>query len=409
MLELEAGRGRFFDGPWHAWRREKAARELALGRAIERQQAEIERLERFVTRFRAGTRARQAQSRAKRLEKIERISRDPAGRRRARVRVQAARAQRARRVRARGRRDRGRRQAAADRRRAVARARRARLDRRRQRDRQDDADRDARRPAGARARQAADRPQRQARLSLTARRGAGPARWQAAAPVLEATQHATGLTPGKARALLGGFLFSGEDAEKPLDGLSGRRAAPAVARDPCPLGRQRPDPRRADQPPRSREPRGARGGAARVRGLAAARLARSRVAGRDRDADDRARGRDAAQLRRRLARVRAGARGAGGERGVGAWQREARPLGGDLEAQGAGGTASAPRRVPRPRATGSSSRSKSPRRRFSELEDELSDPAAWSTPEASARSTQRHEEARRAVAELYERWEAVAG
>ena len=58
VLELEAGRGKFFKGPWHAWRREKAAQDLALGRAIERQQAEIERLERFVTRFRAGTRAR---------------------------------------------------------------------------------------------------------------------------------------------------------------------------------------------------------------------------------------------------------------------------------------------------------------------------------------------------------------
>ena len=43
-----------------------------------------------------------------------------------------------------------------------------------------------------------------------------------------------------------------------------------------------------------------------------------------------------------------------------------------------------------------------------EIEEELSDPAAWSTPETSARSTQRHEEARRAVAEL-QRWEAVAG
>ena len=31
-----------------------------------------------MTRFRAGTRARQAQSRVKRLEKIERLSRDPA-------------------------------------------------------------------------------------------------------------------------------------------------------------------------------------------------------------------------------------------------------------------------------------------------------------------------------------------
>ena len=57
VLELEAGRGKFFAGTWHQWRREKAARELALGRAIERQQAEIDRLERFVTRFRAGTRA----------------------------------------------------------------------------------------------------------------------------------------------------------------------------------------------------------------------------------------------------------------------------------------------------------------------------------------------------------------
>src|SRR5436309_4167954 len=75
VLELEAGRARFFPGPWHAWRKEKAARQLALGREIERQQAEIERLEPFVTRFRAGTRARQAQSRAKRLAKMERVSR----------------------------------------------------------------------------------------------------------------------------------------------------------------------------------------------------------------------------------------------------------------------------------------------------------------------------------------------
>ena len=39
--------------------------------------------------------------------------------------------------------------------------------------------------------------------------------------VLEAAQRATGLTPGKARALLGRFLFSGADAEKPVAGLSG--------------------------------------------------------------------------------------------------------------------------------------------------------------------------------------------
>ena len=34
VLELEAGRARFFPGPWHAWRRELAAREIALGKAI---------------------------------------------------------------------------------------------------------------------------------------------------------------------------------------------------------------------------------------------------------------------------------------------------------------------------------------------------------------------------------------
>ena len=39
--------------------------------------------------------------------------------------------------------------------------------------------------------------------------------------MLEATQRASGLNPGRARALLGRFLFSGEDAEKPLNGLSG--------------------------------------------------------------------------------------------------------------------------------------------------------------------------------------------
>ena len=78
VLELEAGRGRYFAGPWHAWRTEQAARELALGRTIERQQAEIARMERFVERFRyKATKARQAQSRLKRIEKIKRDGADP--------------------------------------------------------------------------------------------------------------------------------------------------------------------------------------------------------------------------------------------------------------------------------------------------------------------------------------------
>ncbi len=39
------------------------------------------------------------------------------------------------------------------------------------------------------------------------------------------------------------------------------------------------------------------------------------------------------------------------------------------------------------------------------VEDELSDPAMWSSPSRSERSTARHDAARRAVAEAYARWE----
>ena len=55
VLELEAGRSLFFRGPWHDWRREKAARTIAAGKAVARHEADIARLERFVARFRAST------------------------------------------------------------------------------------------------------------------------------------------------------------------------------------------------------------------------------------------------------------------------------------------------------------------------------------------------------------------
>jgi ATP-binding cassette subfamily F protein 3 len=41
------------------------------------------------------------------------------------------------------------------------------------------------------------------------------------------------------------------------------------------------------------------------------------------------------------------------------------------------------------------------------VEEELSDPAAWSTPAKSERATERHEAAKRKLAELYEQWEAA--
>ncbi|MEV4423270.1 ribosomal protection-like ABC-F family protein [Patulibacter sp. NPDC049589] len=78
VLEIEAGRAKFFPGTWHAWRREQAAREIALGKSIAKQEAQIARMEDFVRRFSAkATKAKQAQSRVKALDKIEKITRDP--------------------------------------------------------------------------------------------------------------------------------------------------------------------------------------------------------------------------------------------------------------------------------------------------------------------------------------------
>ena len=111
-----------------------------------------------------------------------------------------------------------------------------------------------------------------------------------AARSLEACAKRTGLPPNQARALLGRFLFSGEEAEKPLDGLSGgerRRLSLAIL---VAVGRQRADPRRAHQPPRPRVARGARGRAAVLPGLAAARHPRPRAARRGRHAHGRGRG-----------------------------------------------------------------------------------------------------------------------
>ena len=216
VLELEAGRGRFFKGTWHTWRKEKAARELALGRAIEKQQAEIERLERFVDRFRAGTRSRQAQARAKRLDKMERVERDPGDGKGLGFSFKAP--ERSGRV--------------------VFELEDANL-------------RIGERVLLENAEMWLERGEH---VSLVGHNGSGKTTLISAltgqrpldggklrtghnvklgllsqhadelderGSVVEATQRATGLTPNKARALLGQFMFSGEAADKPVSGLSG--------------------------------------------------------------------------------------------------------------------------------------------------------------------------------------------
>ena len=71
VLELEAGSSTFFPGQWHVWRQEKAARLANQAKWAERQAEDIARLERFVARFRYGTKSRQAQAKLKQIARIE--------------------------------------------------------------------------------------------------------------------------------------------------------------------------------------------------------------------------------------------------------------------------------------------------------------------------------------------------
>ncbi len=235
VLEIEAGRSRFFAGSWHQWRKEQAAREIALGRAIDSQRAEIARMERFIERFRyKATKARQAQSRVKKLAKIERIERDPsagkglefafsAPERSGRVifelldgRIEVG---------GEGGVGNGARQASP----AVTLLEHAELWLERGEHislvgpngtgKTTLIDTLAGRRELASGRLSTGHNVKVGYLSQHAEElGAGGAAGQS---VLDATGRATKLTPGKARALLGRFLFSGEDAEKPLEGLSG--------------------------------------------------------------------------------------------------------------------------------------------------------------------------------------------
>ena len=70
VLDITSGRARYWPMGYSAFRRARAEDDAQQAAMAERRRAEIERLERFVTRWRAGTRARQAKSRARRLEGI---------------------------------------------------------------------------------------------------------------------------------------------------------------------------------------------------------------------------------------------------------------------------------------------------------------------------------------------------
>jgi ATP-binding cassette, subfamily F, member 3 len=411
VLELEAGRARFFPGPWHAWRRELAAREIALGKAIEKQQREIARMERFVERFRyKATKARQAQSRVKRLEKMERIERDPTDTRSLGFSFGAA--ERTGRV--------------------VVEAAEARLEV----------------PGRTLLEDGEVWLERGEHVSLVGPNGAGKTTLIEAlagrrpldggrlrtghnvnigylsqhagelgtrGTVLEAAQRATGLTPNKARALLGRFLFSGEEAEKPMEALSGgerRRLSLAV------LVASGANVLILDEPTNHLDLDAREALEDALQAFEGAVL----LVSHDRALLDAVGSRTVAFEDGRLrsydggwaeyARVREERREAAAAAGAAAKQ-ERRAARRDRRAPAAASGNGATRRIP----------SKNEQRRIAELErdveraetalkqleDELADPAMWSSPSRTERNTARHDKAKRAVEQAYARWEEASG
>jgi ATP-binding cassette, subfamily F, member 3 len=72
VLELAPGGAHYFAGPWHEWRREKAARAAAAEKTAGRVAEDIARLERFVERFRyKKSKARQAQAKLTQIDRLE--------------------------------------------------------------------------------------------------------------------------------------------------------------------------------------------------------------------------------------------------------------------------------------------------------------------------------------------------
>ncbi len=72
VLELSPGGSHYFAGPWHEWRREKAARAVAAERTADRVSEDIARLERFVARFRyKKSKAKQAQAKLTQIDRLE--------------------------------------------------------------------------------------------------------------------------------------------------------------------------------------------------------------------------------------------------------------------------------------------------------------------------------------------------
>jgi ATP-binding cassette subfamily F protein 3 len=218
--------------------------------------------------------------------------------------------------------------------------------------------------------------------------------------VLEATTHLTKLTPNQARGLLGRFLFSGEDVEKSLDVLSGgerRRLSLAI------LVQSGANVLILDEPTNHLD----------LESREALEQALDQFSGslllvsHDRALLD--------AVGKRTVAIEDGAL----HSYLGGWPEYVR-----VREERARRENVKPEKAAKPRAKSASTAPPSNNAKeqqrlereieaaeawLKSLEEELSDPVAWSTPQRSATATARHEQAKAAVDRLYARWESLAG
>ncbi len=300
VLELERGRAKLYSMTYSAYRRERAEALANQAEAFERQKEEIERLERFVAKFKAGTRSRQAQSRQKEIDRIERVE---APRKDKALAFGFPRTDRSTRVVHRGRGPRRARSPSA--RSSPARTFHVEAGQRVALIGPNGAGKTTlvetllgKRPAAAGPGQ--DRPQRRARLLLAARVRAARLDDRDRGDALELEQEGH-LEPGAQHPRP--LPVHAGDGRAPRRGALRRRAPPARARGAVRLGPQPAGARRAHEPPRRREPRGARGRARRLRRHDPPDLARSRADRRGRDPHGEHRGAARRAATRRLQRL----------------------------------------------------------------------------------------------------------